>query len=93
MAYNGYDYRAWLQTPEGKAYYDKYLADIPGINEDENTIKNAFYGWVNTTYEVQDKVTETASNIITGAKNTFWNMLLIVAIGAFLYYNYKKGKL
>ena len=57
----------WYNTPEGKAYYDKYLASIPGIDTDEQKIKNAYYQWVDTTYKAQDSITNTiskASNII-----------------------------
>ena len=52
----------WYQTPEGKAYYDKYLKDIPGINEDENTIKNAYYSWVDSTYNITDNIKERFSD-------------------------------
>ena len=33
----------WYNTPEGQEYYNKHLATIPGINADEQTIKNAYY--------------------------------------------------
>lgn len=57
----------WYNTPEGKAYYDKYLASIPGIDADEQTIKNAYYQWVDTTYKAQDSIINTiksTSNIV-----------------------------
>lgn len=53
----------WYNTPEGKAYYDKYLAGIPGIEADENTIKNAYYQWVDTTYKAQDSITNAIRNV------------------------------
>lgn len=52
----------WYNTPEGKAYYDKYLASIPGIDADEQTIKNAYYQWVDTTYKAQDSIANTIKN-------------------------------
>lgn len=92
MAYKGYDYTDWFETPEGKAYFDKYMSDIGGINEDHLTsdpiqqVKNAFYQWTNTQYEIGD-------NIASFAKNSFWNVLLIGGITLFLFYQFKKGKL
>lgn len=88
MAYSGYDYRDWFETPEGKAYYDKYMADIGGINEDHLTsdttqqIKNAFYNYVNKTYEVQDKIT-------SGISSGFQSLLNLAIIGIMLYVIFK----
>lgn len=88
MAYSGYDYRDWFETPEGKAYYDKYMADIGGINEDHLTsdttqqIKNAFYDYVNKTYEVQDEIT-------SGISSTLSNLLNLVIIGIMVYVIFK----
>lgn len=84
MAYSGYDYREWFETPEGKAYYDKYMADIGGINEDHLTsdpaqqIKNAFYSYVNGTYEVQDKIT-------SGVSSAIQNLINLAIIGICIY--------
>ena len=52
----------WYNTPEGQKYYNEHLAHIPGINADEQTIKNAYYQWVDTTYKAQDSITNTISN-------------------------------
>lgn len=52
----------WYNTPEGQEYFNKHLATIPGINTDEQTIKNAYYAWVDTTYQTQDKIINTFSN-------------------------------
>lgn len=84
MSYSGYDYRDWFETPEGKAYYDKYMADIGGINEDHLTsdttqqIKNAFYQYVNSTYEVQD-------NITSGISSAIQNLINLAIIGIMVY--------
>lgn len=71
----------WYNTPEGKAYYDKYLANIPGINADEQTIKNAYYQWVDTTYKAQDSIANTI-------KNTS-NIIKITAIFAIIFIIFK----
>lgn len=72
----------WYNTPEGKVYYDKYIANIPGIEADESSIKNAYYEWVNSVYKTEDSIKE-------GINNTFnrlrWLFLLIV--GFYLYSN------
>lgn len=52
----------WYNTLEGQEYFNKHLATIPGINADEQTIKNAYYQWVDTTYQTQDKITNAFSN-------------------------------
>lgn len=72
----------WYNTPEGKAYYDKYLAGIPGIEADENTIKNAYYEWVNNIYETEDNIKEDISNTFNRLR---WLFLIIV--GFYLYSN------
>lgn len=90
MSYSGYDYRDWFETPEGKAYYEKYMKDIGGIDEDYLTndttqqIKNAFYQYVNKTYEIQDSITEGVSN---GVKNII--NLAIIAIMLYIIFKYK----
>lgn len=97
MSYSGYDYRDWFETSEGKAYYEKYMKDIGGINEDHLTndttqqIKNAFYQYVNKTYEVQDKLTDTADSIIKGIGNFKNNAILVIILILIGYFYYKRG--
>ena len=71
----------WYNTPEGQEYYNKHLATIPGINADEQTIKNAYYQWVDTTYKAQDSITNTFSNVS--------NIVKIAAIFAIIFFIFK----
>ncbi|MDE6886181.1 MAG: hypothetical protein K2P17_03995 [Helicobacteraceae bacterium] len=71
----------WYNTDEGKAYYNKYLADIPGINDDENTLQNAYYEYVNKIYQTEDSIKETASSIASYGK---WLIVGVVLIFAYL---------
>lgn len=77
----------WYNTPEGKAYYDKYIANIPGIEADESTIKNAYYEWVNNIYEAEESIKEGVSNTFNFFK---WASLIIVAF--FIYFNRSEFK-
>lgn len=72
----------WYNTPEGKAYYDKYIANIPGIEADESTIKNAYYEWVNSVYKTEDSIKDGISNTFIFLK---WLSLIIVTF--FIYLN------
>ena len=67
----------WYQTPEGAAYYEKYLNEIPFINDDTG-IKNAYYNYVNSLYNTQDKISSYVKN----------NLLKILVLGAVLVVGY-----
>lgn len=84
-------WEAFLASEQGKAYYNKYLADIDWLDEDEKTLKNAFYKYVNTTYEVQDKLTDTADSIIKGISNFKNNAILVIILLIIGYFYYKRG--
>lgn len=77
----------WYNTDEGKAYYNKYLADIPGINDDEKTLENAYYEYVDKIYQAEDSIKETATSIVNYGK---WIIVGFVLI--FIYLNIKELK-
>lgn len=53
------EWEKWYQTPAGKEYYNKYLSDIPGINANDESIKNAYYSYVDTMYKTKDSIVNT----------------------------------
>lgn len=92
MAYSGYDYTDFFGTAEGKSYYEKYLKDMNGIDEDWLTtstsqkLKNNFYDYVNKTYEIQDKIIESAFSGFDKIK-----IIAIIALCIYIYFKFFKG--
>lgn len=77
----------WYNTPEGKEYYNKYLGDIPGISANTESIKNAYYSYVETIYKTQDGIINTIKN-----SSTFFKVAVFCGIVLFVLINLSKIK-
>lgn len=77
----------WYNTPEGKEYYNKYLGDIPGINANNESIKNAYYSYVDTIYKTQDNIIDTIKK-----SSSFVKIAVFLGIVLFVLINLSKIK-
>lgn len=77
-------WESWYETPEGKEYYKKYLSDIAFINDDKS-IKNAYYEYVENIYKKEDSI----KNFV-GSTFSKFIIFTTLAIGAYIYLKTKK---